>query len=129
RGIGGWRAAHPPPRRRVAGVGVQHPPDAVRRGVGPIARPAPRSRQEPRVVSNALATMWFYITDSHADAERAMREGIVPTIHRPEDILRDRLPVGPGELFAEKLSDFARAGAQRVFIWPVADETRQLELF
>ena len=78
---------------------------------------------------NALATMWFHITESHAEADRVMRERMVPTIHRPEEILRDRLPVGPAELFAEKLSAFARAGVQRVFIWPVADEVHQLELF
>jgi hypothetical protein len=32
-------------------------------------------------------------------------------------------------LFAEKLTAFARAGVKRVFVWPVADEARQLELF
>ena len=58
-----------------------------------------------------------------------MRERVVPTIHRPEEVLRERLPVGPAELFAEKLSAFARAGVQRVFIWPVADEARQLARF
>jgi hypothetical protein len=30
-------------------------------------------------------------------------------------------------VLAEKLVDFARAGVQRVFLWPVADEVRQLE--
>jgi hypothetical protein len=35
----------------------------------------------------------------------------------------------PPELMAEKLTAFARAGVQRVFIWPVADEVRQLERF
>ena len=54
---------------------------------------------------------------------------MVPTIHRPEETLRERLPIGPPELFAEKLSAFAQAGVQRVFIWPVADEQHQLELF
>jgi alkanesulfonate monooxygenase SsuD/methylene tetrahydromethanopterin reductase-like flavin-dependent oxidoreductase (luciferase family) len=78
---------------------------------------------------NALATMWFYITENRAEADRVMRERVVPTIHRPEEVLRERLPVGPAELFAEKLSDFARAGVQRVYVWPVADEARQLELF
>ncbi len=53
----------------------------------------------------------------------------MPTIHRPEEVLRDRLPVGPADLFAEKLSAFARAGVQRVFVWPVADEANQLERF
>ena len=33
------------------------------------------------------------------------------------------------QLFAQKLTAFARAGVQRVFIWPVADEVRQLERF
>lgn len=28
----------------------------------------------------------------------------LPTIHRPEQILRERVPVGPAEPFAEKLS-------------------------
>ncbi len=89
----------------------------------------PAHGKDPESFPNALATMWFYITESHAEADRVMRERVVPTIHRPEEILRDRLPVGPAELFAEKLSVFARGGVQRVFIWPVADETRQLELF
>lgn len=78
---------------------------------------------------NALATMWCYITDDRAEADRVLRERIVSTVHRPEEVLRERLPIGPSELFAEKLSEFARAGVQRVFIWPVADERRQLERF
>jgi hypothetical protein len=78
---------------------------------------------------NALATMWFYITEDAAEAERIVRERMVPTINRPEDVLRERLPVGPPEDFVEKLSAFARAGVQRVFIWPVADEEHQIELF
>jgi hypothetical protein len=73
--------------------------------------------------------MWFYITDNQGEADRVMRERVVPTIHRPEEMLRERLPVGPAQLFAEKLSAFAQAGVQRVFLWPVADEVRQLELF
>jgi alkanesulfonate monooxygenase SsuD/methylene tetrahydromethanopterin reductase-like flavin-dependent oxidoreductase (luciferase family) len=89
----------------------------------------PHHGKDPDAFPNALATMWFHITESRAEAERIMRQRIVPTIHRPEDVLRQRLPVGPAELFAEKLSEFARAGAQRVVIWPVTDETHQLELF
>ena len=78
---------------------------------------------------NALATMWFYITDDPAEADRMLRERVIPTVHRPEDMLRERLPIGSAELFAEKLNDFARAGVQRVYIWPIADERRQLERF
>jgi probable F420-dependent oxidoreductase len=83
----------------------------------------------PDTFPNALATMWCYITDDRGEAERVLTDRLVPTVHRPEDILRERLPIGPAETFAEKLTAFADAGVQRVFIWPVADEARQLERF
>ena len=89
----------------------------------------PSHGKDPRSFPNALATMWFYISDDRAKADRVMRERVVPTIHRPQEMVRERLPVGPAELFAEKLSAFAQAGVQRVFLWPVADEVHQLELF
>jgi hypothetical protein len=73
--------------------------------------------------------MFCYITNDRSEADRVMRERIAPRINRPEDVLRDRLPVGPPELFAEKLAEYRRAGVQCVYIWPVADEVRQLELF
>lgn len=78
---------------------------------------------------NALATMWCYLTDDRREADRILSERVAPTVHRPEDVLRERLPIGPPELFAEKLAAFAEAGVQRVFIWPVADELHQLERF
>jgi alkanesulfonate monooxygenase SsuD/methylene tetrahydromethanopterin reductase-like flavin-dependent oxidoreductase (luciferase family) len=78
---------------------------------------------------NALATMWFHITDDTADADRVFRERLVPIINRPEATLRERLPVGPAAAFAEKLCAFRDAGVQQVLIWPVTDEERQLELF
>ena len=78
---------------------------------------------------NAIATMWCYITDDRAEAERVLQERVVSTVHRPVDMLRERLPIGPPELFAEKLTAFAKAGVQRVFIWPVANEIHQLERF
>ncbi len=78
---------------------------------------------------NAVATMWCYITDDRDEADRILRERVFPSVHRPEDILRQRLPIGPPEVFAEKLTAFAKAGVQRVFIWPVADELHQLERF
>jgi alkanesulfonate monooxygenase SsuD/methylene tetrahydromethanopterin reductase-like flavin-dependent oxidoreductase (luciferase family) len=88
-----------------------------------------RRGKDPATFPNALATMWFYITEDRSEADRVMRERVLPTIQRPEELLRERLPVGPAELFAEKLSAFARAGVRRVFIWPVAEEERQLARF
>ena len=78
---------------------------------------------------NALATMWFHITDDAAEADAVLRERLLPVIHRPEPVLRERLPVGPASAFAEKLVAFRDAGVQQVLVWPVADEVRQLELF
>jgi probable F420-dependent oxidoreductase len=89
----------------------------------------PAHGKDPDTFPNALATMWFHITDSSDEAERIMQERILPTIHRPEEVLRERLPVGPADRFAEQLTAFAHAGVQRVLVWPVTDEARQLELF
>jgi hypothetical protein len=73
--------------------------------------------------------MWFHITDDATEAETVFRDRIVPTVHRPEEVLRARLPVGPAEAFAEKLVAFRDAGVQQVFVWPVTDELHQLERF
>jgi alkanesulfonate monooxygenase SsuD/methylene tetrahydromethanopterin reductase-like flavin-dependent oxidoreductase (luciferase family) len=78
---------------------------------------------------NGLATMWCYVTDDRAEADRIMRERLVPVVNRPDEVLRERLAVGPPEEVAAKLSALASAGVQRVLIWPVADELRQLEVF
>jgi len=104
-------------------------PDVFAEAWGQLKERLPQQGKDPETFPNGLATMWFFITDDAGEADRIVRERLVPTIHRPEDVLRDRLPIGPPELFAEKLSAFARAGVQRVFVWPVADETRQIELF
>lgn len=61
--------------------------------------------------------------------ESVLKQRVIPTVHRPEEMLRERLPIGPPKLFAEKLNAFANAGVQRVYIWPVADEVEQLRRF
>ena len=78
---------------------------------------------------NALATMFFHITDDRAEADRLLRDALAPALGRPEAVLRERLPVGPAGAFADTLHAFAEAGVQQVLVWPVTDEARQLELF
>lgn len=85
--------------------------------------------KDPATFPNALATMWCYITDDDVEADRVLRERVAPAVHRPEAILRARLAIGAAEQVAEKLVAFAEAGAQRAFIWPIADEKNQLERF
>jgi alkanesulfonate monooxygenase SsuD/methylene tetrahydromethanopterin reductase-like flavin-dependent oxidoreductase (luciferase family) len=51
-------------------------------------------------------------------------------LSRPMEALRSlSLPIGPPEVCAERLAAFADAGAQNIFLWPLRDEVRQLELF
>lgn len=78
---------------------------------------------------NALATMWFHITDDRREAEQVLLERVLPVVRRPEAVLRERLPIGPPERCIELLDAFARAGLQQVFVWPVLDDIRQLERF
>ena len=83
----------------------------------------------PASFPNAIATMWLYVTEDTRTAERLLTEVLGPTLNRPADELRDRLPIGPAEACAEQLAAYAAAGAQRVFLWPLADELQQLEIF
>jgi probable F420-dependent oxidoreductase len=78
---------------------------------------------------NAIATMFFYVTEERATSERIIGEVLSPTLNRPEEELREQLLVGPAEECAEKLAAYRAAGAHRIFLWPVEDELRQLATF
>jgi alkanesulfonate monooxygenase SsuD/methylene tetrahydromethanopterin reductase-like flavin-dependent oxidoreductase (luciferase family) len=80
-----------------------------------------------RPLPHALATAWTYVSEDPADAERMLADTLAPMLRRPVDSLR-HLPIGSVESCAERLSAFAAAGVERVFLWPLADEVRQLEL-
>jgi alkanesulfonate monooxygenase SsuD/methylene tetrahydromethanopterin reductase-like flavin-dependent oxidoreductase (luciferase family) len=77
---------------------------------------------------HALVTMWTWITDKRADAERVLTGILSPLTGRDPAELRGRVCVGPAHECAELLSRYARAGCQRVHFWPVGDERRQVEL-
>jgi alkanesulfonate monooxygenase SsuD/methylene tetrahydromethanopterin reductase-like flavin-dependent oxidoreductase (luciferase family) len=83
----------------------------------------------PNRFPNAIATMFFFVTEERATLERIIREVLSPTLKRPEEELRQRLLVGPAEECAEKLAAYRAAGAHRIFLWPVEDELRQLTTF
>jgi alkanesulfonate monooxygenase SsuD/methylene tetrahydromethanopterin reductase-like flavin-dependent oxidoreductase (luciferase family) len=76
---------------------------------------------------SALATMWTWITDDRAAAERMLTDVLGPFLNRDPDVLRDQVCVGPAEHCAALLSRYAAAGCGRVYLWPLADEQRQLE--
>jgi probable F420-dependent oxidoreductase len=75
---------------------------------------------------NAIATMFFHVTEDRTVAGRIIREVLSPTLNRPEEELSRRLLIGPAGECAEKLAAYQESGAQRIFLWPVEDELRQL---
>src|SRR5215207_10375768 len=84
--------------------------------------------RDPDRFPNALATMWTWITEDAHDADRVLREVLAPMLRRDPDALRDQLCIGPAGSCAELLSRYAQAGCQRVHLWPLGDEPRQIEL-
>ena len=85
--------------------------------------------RDPDRFPNAIATMFFYVTEDRATAERIIKDVLSPTLKRPEGELGQRLLIGSAQDCAEKLAAYGAAGAQRVFLWPVDDELRQLTMF
>src|SRR5947208_4555150 len=85
--------------------------------------------REPERFPHALGSMFYYVTEDRRLAEELLVEVVSPTLNRPVELLRDRLPIGTPAECAEKLTRLQAAGVQRVFLWPVEDETSQLVRF
>jgi alkanesulfonate monooxygenase SsuD/methylene tetrahydromethanopterin reductase-like flavin-dependent oxidoreductase (luciferase family) len=84
----------------------------------------------PNEFPNGISTAWLYVTDSRREADRIYEDVLAPMLRRPVDALRElALPIGPPELCAERIAALEAAGAQRLFVWPLADGPRQLEAF
>jgi len=104
-------------------------PEAFGAALRRLAEHLHAAGKDPSRFPNAIATMFFYITEESATSERIIREVLSPMLKRPEEELRERLLVGPAEECAEKLVAYRVAGANRIFLWPVEDELRQLATF
>lgn len=79
---------------------------------------------------NAVSTMWLHITDDPRAADRVIDQVLAPLLNRDPDTLRTwPLPIGSPEHCAEVIDAYATAGAQRLFLWPIGNETSQLEAF
>ena len=104
-------------------------PERFGEGLARLAQALIREgRAEP--LPNAIATAWMYVTEDTRQAERMLADVLAPLLNRPvEDLRALALPIGPAEVCAERLAAFADAGAQRLFVWPLRDEVRQLEVF
>jgi alkanesulfonate monooxygenase SsuD/methylene tetrahydromethanopterin reductase-like flavin-dependent oxidoreductase (luciferase family) len=76
----------------------------------------------------ALATMWTWVSEDPAEGDRVLADVLAPVLRRDPDELRAKVCVGPAGHCAELLSRYADAGCERVYLWPLGDEARQLEL-
>jgi alkanesulfonate monooxygenase SsuD/methylene tetrahydromethanopterin reductase-like flavin-dependent oxidoreductase (luciferase family) len=84
--------------------------------------------RQPDRFPNAVVTMWTWITPDPGEADRVLQGVLAPLLKRDPDALRDQLCVGSAQKCAELLSRYARAGCERVHLWPLGDEPRQIEL-
>ena len=76
----------------------------------------------------ALATMWTWVSRDRSEGDRVLADTLAPVLRRDPEDLRVQVCVGPPEHCVELLSRYAEAGCQRVYLWPLGDEPRQLEL-
>jgi alkanesulfonate monooxygenase SsuD/methylene tetrahydromethanopterin reductase-like flavin-dependent oxidoreductase (luciferase family) len=105
-------------------------PEDFAAGLDRLATALRGKGKEPPSFPNGLATAWLYVDDDPGRVNRVLADLLAPMLNRPVEFLRSlALPIGPAEVCAERLSAFAAAGVERVFLWPLQDDVRQLELF
>jgi alkanesulfonate monooxygenase SsuD/methylene tetrahydromethanopterin reductase-like flavin-dependent oxidoreductase (luciferase family) len=85
-------------------------------------------RREPDGFPSALATMWTWIAKDPAERDRVLADVLAPILRRDPEVLRAQVCIGSAEHCAELLSRYAEAGCEHVYLWPLGDEARQLEL-
>lgn len=89
----------------------------------------PAHGKNPGEFPNALSTAFLYVTEDAAKREQVLREVVGKAILRPPAELGEKLLIGSSEECARKLTAYEAAGLQMAFVWPVADELEQLEIF
>jgi alkanesulfonate monooxygenase SsuD/methylene tetrahydromethanopterin reductase-like flavin-dependent oxidoreductase (luciferase family) len=105
-------------------------PDGFRSARSHLAAELEGAGKNAATFPNGLATAWLYVTEDRAAGERLLGDVLAPMLNRPVEQLRElSLPIGPQAVCAERLAAFAEAGVERVLVWPLADELRQLEVF
>jgi alkanesulfonate monooxygenase SsuD/methylene tetrahydromethanopterin reductase-like flavin-dependent oxidoreductase (luciferase family) len=131
--IGSWGS--PAGLRRVARCGdgwlasaYNTTPDRFAEARVALADELERHGRAADAFPNGLATMWTWVADDPADADRVLRDTLAPMLGRDPDALRELVCVGSAEHCSALLSRFAQAGCGRVYLWPLGDEQRQIQL-
>jgi alkanesulfonate monooxygenase SsuD/methylene tetrahydromethanopterin reductase-like flavin-dependent oxidoreductase (luciferase family) len=84
--------------------------------------------REGQEFPNGLATMWTWVTEDRSERDRVLGDVLGPLLKRDPGELEGRLCIGSAEECAELLSAYAKAGCHRVYMWPLGEERRQIEL-
>jgi alkanesulfonate monooxygenase SsuD/methylene tetrahydromethanopterin reductase-like flavin-dependent oxidoreductase (luciferase family) len=103
-------------------------PDAFAAGLRTLGDRLPAYGTDPATFPNALATVWFHLSDDRAEADGVLAR-LAAVAGRPEEVLRERLPFGPAPRMVELLAAYREAGVQRALLWPLVDEVSQLARF
>jgi alkanesulfonate monooxygenase SsuD/methylene tetrahydromethanopterin reductase-like flavin-dependent oxidoreductase (luciferase family) len=103
-------------------------PDKFSETRGRLARELASCGRQAAEFPNGLATMWTWVTEDRAETDRVLDQILAPLLSRDRDELREQLCVGSAEHCAALLSRYADAGCQRVYVWPLGDEPRQIEV-
>jgi alkanesulfonate monooxygenase SsuD/methylene tetrahydromethanopterin reductase-like flavin-dependent oxidoreductase (luciferase family) len=103
-------------------------PERFSEGRDRLARELEDRGRDAEAFPSALATMWTWVSKDQAEGDRVLADVLAPLLNRDVDELRAQVCVGPVEHCAELLSRYAAAGCGRVYLWPLGDERRQLEL-
>ncbi len=77
---------------------------------------------------NALATMWTWVSEDQSECDRMLSDVLCPLLRRDPSELRAQVCVDSAGHCVELLTRYAEAGCERVYLWPLGDESRQLEL-
>lgn len=117
--IGSWGS--PAGLRRVARLGDGWLASAYNTSPAQVA--AGRAKHG---VACSVATMWTYVTDDDGE-RRAWLARLAAMLGRPESELAGRVLVGSPEAGAALLRQYDDAGADLMFVWPLAHHERQLE--
>jgi len=123
--------------RRVARLGdgwlasgYNTTPSRFAAGLARLHQGLEAAERDPLAFPNAIATMWLYVSEARRDSERVLSDVLAPMLNRPVELLRElALPIGSAAQCAERIRAYQDAGAERIFVWPLADELRQLERF
>jgi alkanesulfonate monooxygenase SsuD/methylene tetrahydromethanopterin reductase-like flavin-dependent oxidoreductase (luciferase family) len=123
--------------RRVAELGdgwlasgYNTTPPRFRDTLATLSQKLTAAGRPPEAFPNGIATMWLYVTDTRREADRMLTQVLSPLLNRSVDDLRGlALLIGSAEQCAERISAYAASGAQRIFVWPLAHDLRQLEAF